>query len=330
MTMIEQAMDSQGHESIQKDTREEHNASASKSVLVKGINGNASITLYADGTRIIDYPGEDAQIIDLEYPLNVDIKLSSRCAFGMDPRTQKAVCSFCHESARTDGIEGDYERLETILSVLPLTTEIALGINEVTEDLIQFLSRLKQQGRIVNGTFNQGLIRTGAHRAITDQKLLNGIGISWRRASWGIDDPIYLDPNTVLHVIAGIDDFDEISDVIKAGAVRKLLILGEKDFGFNQGNVDIKSPSHLKWQKKLHELFEHALISFDNLAIEQLRVRRYFGNKNWSVFHQGERSIYLDAVKKVFAPSSRSNETVSWGSMNLQEYWNTVKIEKQD
>ena len=250
MTMIEQAMDSQGHESIQKDTREEHNASASKSVLVKGINGNASITLYADGTRIIDYPGEDAQIIDLEYPLNVDIKLSSRCAFGMDPRTQKAVCSFCHESARTDGIEGDYERLETILSVLPLTTKIALGINEVTEDLIQFLSRLKQQGRIVNGTFNQGLIRTGAHRAITDQKLLNGIGISWRRASWGIDDPIYLDPNTVLHVIAGIDDFDEISDVIKAGAVRKLLILGEKDFGFNQGNVDIKSPSHLKWQKK--------------------------------------------------------------------------------
>jgi len=83
-------------------------------------------------------------------------------------------------------------------------------------------------------------------------------------------------------------------------------------------------------KKKLHELFEHALISFDNLAIEQLRVRRYFGNKNWSVFHQGERSIYLDAVKKVFAPSSRSNETVSWGSMNLQEYWNTVKIEKQD
>lgn len=296
--------------------------------LVAGTNGNTAITLYDDGTRVIDYPGEDPTVIDLEYPLNIDIKLSSRCAFGMDPRTRKAVCSFCHESARTDGIEGDYRHLDQIISELPLTTEIALGINEVTSDLVEFLARLKAQGLIVNGTFNQGLIRTGAHLPVTNQKLLRGVGISWRRASWGTDEPIYRDSDTVLHVIAGIDDFDEIHDVVRSGSVRKVLVLGEKDFGFNQGNVELSSPSHLAWQKHLHELFKHALVSFDNLAIEQLRVRRYFKDKNWSVFHQGERSIYLDAVNKVFAPCSRSNDTVAWESMSLKEYWNTVKNDK--
>lgn len=290
-------------------------------ILASGQNGNVHVTLYGDGTRIIDFPGDDPQNIALDYPLNVDIKLSSRCAFGLDPRTRRAVCNFCHESARTDGIEGDYEQLEQILSELPLTTEIAIGINEVTNRLIHFLSGMKTQGRIVNGTFNQGLIRTGAHRPIVEQGLLRGIGISWRRASWGMDDPIYRHPDAVLHVIAGIDDFAEILNVVKAGKVRKLLVLGEKDFGFNLGQVDLSSPSHIEWRQRLHELFEHALVSFDNLALEQLNVRRFFRKENWTAFHQGERSIYIDAVRKVFAPSSRSPETTGWNEMSLTDYW---------
>lgn len=290
-------------------------------VLVRGRNGNTMVTIHEDGTRVIDYPGDNPAIIDLTFPLNVDLKVSSRCVFGFNPATRKAVCDFCHESARMDGTECDYDALERVLAPLPLTTEIALGINEVTDGLVQFLTRMKAQGRILNGTFNQGLVRTGAHRRITDHKLLRGVGISWRRSSWGLDDPIYRDENTVLHVIAGIDDFSEVLEAVKTGGIGKVLVLGEKDFGFNAGRVDLATQSHRTWHARLHELFEHALVSFDNLALAQLNVRRYFRDANWSVFHQGERSIYIDAVKRVYAPSSRSAETTSWHHMGITDYW---------
>lgn len=290
-------------------------------VIVHGTNGNVEITIHADGTRIIDYPGKDPSVIDLAYPLNVDLKVSSRCMFGYDPRTRKAVCDFCHESARTDGTECDYDHLERVLADLPLTTEIALGINEVTDGLVEFLTSMHAQGRIINGTFNQGLVKTGRHRRITDKRLLKGVGISWRRGAWGTDDPIYRHPDTVLHVIAGIDNFDEVLETVTSAGIKKVLVLGEKNFGFNHGRVDLSSPGHRAWYTRLHELFAHALVSFDNLGLEQLNVRRYFRAANWDVFHQGERSIYLDAVKKTFAPSSRSPETTSWHHTSLKDYW---------
>lgn len=145
--------------------------------LITGNNGNAAITLYDDGTRVIDYPGEDPTVINLEYPLNIDIKLSSRCVSGLDPRTKKAVCSFCHESARTDGIEGDYRHLEQIISKFPLTTEIALGINEVTSNLVE-LSETSGPQRILK--YNQ---RSGYAVSIVNVDCEKGINIQQIRSA---------------------------------------------------------------------------------------------------------------------------------------------------
>lgn len=80
------------------------------------------------------------------------------------------------------------------------------------------------------------------------------------------------------------------------------------------------------WQMYLPKLFGKKLISFDNLAIEQLKVRRFFTQENWDIFHQGEESFYLNAVDGYFAPSSRTSEgLVGWNDMSVKEYFKGLK-----
>ena len=49
-------------------------------------NGNASVEILENGTRIVEY--EDS--LNLDYPLNIDIRVSTQCSFGYNPKTKKA------------------------------------------------------------------------------------------------------------------------------------------------------------------------------------------------------------------------------------------------
>ena len=89
--------------------------------------------------------------------------------------------------------------------------------------------------------------------------------------------------------------------------------MGEKDFGFNLDMVDTDSLSHKQWRWWVSQLFKvFDVVSFDNLALEQLHLKRFFTDDNWSVFHQGEHSIYIDAVNQTISPSSRSVDIKPW------------------
>jgi hypothetical protein len=53
------------------------------------------------------------------------------------------------------------------------------------------------------------------------------------------------------------------------------------------------------------------VVSFDNLAIEQLNLKRFFSEENWDKFYQGDdgsANLYIDLVEKQYALSSRSSE----------------------
>ena len=63
------------------------------------------------------------------------------------------------------------------------------------------------------------------------------------------------------------------------------------------------------------------VVSFDNLALEQLNIKRFFTNKNWSVFNNGEHSMYINAVEGYFAPSSRNDNKTNWNSISLEKYF---------
>ena len=52
-------------------------------------------------------------------------------------------------------------------------------------------------------------------------------------------------------------------------------------------------------------------LSFDNLAIEQLNMKRFFTDAGWERFYLGDDfsfSMYIDAVRKEYSPTSRTFE----------------------
>lgn len=286
--------------------------------LYKYNNGNASVEIFDNGTRVIEFKGE----LKLQQALNIDIRVSTACSFGLNPETGKSFCSFCHESATTNGVECDYAELKSKLNNLPAGIELAIGGNKITSGLMEFCAWASEKGYVVNLTVNQGHILKYQHKLdeLIEKKHIRGLGISYRS---GLEDNVperfkkY--ENTVLHVIAGIDKFE---DVYNNTSFEKVLVLGEKDFGFNKGNVNIKSQSHKEWYWWIAKLFgRFKVVSFDNLALEQLNVERFFTKPNWEVFNQGENSFYIDAVNKVFAPSSRSAEKENWDCHTVSSYF---------
>lgn len=292
---------------------------------MKYINGNANIWLdLRDGTRIIEYP--DHQDLTLDTPLNIDIRVSTQCPYGYNVETQKSTCAFCHESALVNGQECHYGILQQVLidAKLPRGTEIALGVNEVTPDLIQFVKNLWKLGLVVNITMNERYITefgdTGLKQLLP---YVFGLGISYRSLQGCLSLPDWIAdyPHTVIHVINGIDDFNDVKELgIK---YRKLLVLGEKDFGFNRGKVNLNTPSHIEWKSNVMQLTKiFDVVSFDNLGLQQLEIRGKISTEEYETFYQGEHSMYINAVEQYFAPSSRTRNGIKhFNEADLRSYF---------
>ena len=69
------------------------------------------------------------------------------------------------------------------------------------------------------------------------------------------------------------------------------------------------------------------VVSFDNLAIEQLNVRRLISDEQWDEFYMGDdgtMTFYIDMVEGVFAKNSLSMER--WPIMdNIDDMFNKVR-----
>jgi hypothetical protein len=293
-------------------------------MLQKYNNGNSCVFIHDDGSRVIEY--EDT--LSLDYPLNIDIRVSTQCSFGYNPKTGKAFCDFCHESAKTDGTECNYDMLRDKLTGLPKGIELAIGANQFTADLYEFILWCSLQDYIVNLTVNQGHLKRDSEglRHIIECGFIKGLGVSYRSSlKWDVPQFILDYENTVFHVIAGIDSFNDVESLSKKG-VKKILVLGEKDFGFNHGKVDLTTRKHKEWLWWIRNMFNmFDVVSFDNLALEQLRINRFFTDKNWEVFNQGEHSFYINAVDGYFAPSSRNNSKTDWSNLIVKDYFKSLQ-----
>lgn len=288
--------------------------------MIQYINGNSTVELFEDGTRVIKY--EDT--LQLDYPLNIDIRVTTQCAFGYNPETGVAFCTFCHESATTNGKECDYKELQNKLIGLPKGIELAIGANQITVNLCHFLTWCKRRGYIVNLTINQGHIKRDETtlNSLIRNNLIKGLGVSYRsELNWRVPKSILDYEHTVVHVIAGIDTVDDVL-LLKNKGVRKVLVLGEKNFGFNKGKVDLTTKTHKQWKWWICKLFNtFDVVSFDNLALEQLNMKRFFNDDNWNVFNQGEYSFFVDSVKGFYHPSSRSYDKVDWNNISMKDFF---------
>lgn len=288
-------------------------------------NGNASVWLdLQDGTRIIEYP--DNEPLTLDTPLNIDIRVSTQCPYGYNAETKQSTCAFCHESALVSGVECHYGVLQKVLTdaKLPRGTEIALGVNEVTDSLVYFVKYLYFLGLVVNITMNERyILEYGDTRLKQLLPYVFGLGISYRSLQGCLSLPDWIAnyPHTVIHVINGIDDFDDVKEL--GVKYRKLLILGEKDFGFNRGKVDLNTKQHKQWKANVMQLTKiFDIVSFDNLGLQQLEIRGKITDEEYKSFYQGEHSMYINAVEQYFAPSSRTrNHIKRFGETDLRSYF---------
>lgn len=272
-------------------------------LLNKYSNGNYSVSIFDDGTKIRETESEN---FIAEFPENIDIKITNYCDAG---------CPMCHEQSTKAGEHASLA-WEFINTLFP-GTELAIGGGNPLDhpELESFLRKLKDLGVIANITVNQiHFMRSENIEKLLDYQsrgLIHGIGISLNRKTDKFLNRIKLFKNVVIHVINGYHSYDHIAELFDNDL--KVLILGYKLFG---RGVEYYSETVEKNKKDLYNNIHKVLrgfdiVSFDNLAIEQLRVNRLMLQEQWDQFYMGDDgnfTFYIDAVKGKFAKNSFSKE----------------------
>lgn len=268
-------------------------------------NGNYTTRINLDnGTRIRET--EDDEFIPA-FAENMDIKIIDRCDM---------KCEFCHEGSTPDGKIADIMN-EKFIDTLHPYQEVALGGGNVLEhpDLIPFLEKLKNLKVITNITLNQ--VHFEKNIELVDrmirEKLIYGLGISLVKPTGEFIEKVKRYPNAVIHVINGILSDSDI-EKLKDNNI-KILILGYKHL--RRGNECYSKNTTMiqDRQKYLYDnlkgiLDKFKVVSFDNLAIEQLNVKRLLSEDEWREFYQGDdgtSTYYIDMVERKFAKSSTSS-----------------------
>lgn len=306
-------------------------------LLHKYKNGNYTVKIYDDGTKVRE-TDDDEFIAD--FPENIDIKISDRCDAG---------CVWCHENSKPDGKLASFEH-EFLWSLNP-GTELAIGGGNVLEHdkLEHFLMFCKDRGIIANITVNQkhAIPKAGTWGPYLDYQIeswisrgfVNGVGISYNGDSESLNK-IYkqynkdFTKNIVIHVINGVNSFEEIMSI--AGTDRKILILGYKDVRRGVSYRDSHSERIGKNQQSIYDNMHKItkafkVVSFDNLAIEQLNMRRFFTTDEWNEFYmgnEGSHTFYIDLVKEEFAINSCETNKRHKLLSTVEEMFSVVKGER--
>jgi len=286
--------------------------------IAKYQNGNTTVTIMNDGTKIREY--ENAP--EIMHPESIDVKITDYCDMG---------CAYCHESSTAKGIHGDLNKLLEVINGLPAGVELAIGGGNPLSHpkLVEFLQALKGKGIIANLTVNQGHLKTFQDMItyLIKDELVKGVGISITSNNFNYIKPLLeITDNIVYHIIAGVNKVEVVEKLIELGNC-KVLVLGYKLFGFGVKFHSKEVDAELKrWYKKLPSFIGKCTLSFDNLAIEQLKVKRLFTYEGWNKFYMGDDfcfTMYIDAVKQKYAPTSRSNKRKSFAECSLLEYFSS-------
>lgn len=265
-------------------------------------NGNYIVQInLEDGTRIRE---TEANEFIPSFAENEDIKICNRCNMG---------CKFCHEGSTPDGKLGDILN-EKFIETLHPYQECAIGGGNILEhpDLIPFLHKLKERHIIPNITLHQVHFEQNIETVdmMVNEKLIYGLGVSLSNPTDDFISKIKKYKNAVIHVINGVVQESDIEKLSNNGL--KLLILGYKHLrrGNEYYNENIgKIIENQKWLKEnLSDVLNYfKVVSFDNLAIEQLNVKRLLTEEEWKEFYAGDEgssTFYIDMVERKFAQNS--------------------------
>lgn len=302
-------------------------------------NGNYIVSIYDDGTKI----RECNDTFNPSFPENIDLKISDKCdagcAFCHENSTINGdVADFNYEFLYSlkKGTElaiggGNIFENDKLYDFLhwckhrKLVANITVNQNHLIGNVHTF--NKKQEYRACKNTcriFDW-----------IDNNQVNGVGISYNGDAEELDrifnneveEKVPLNggfctyktvtankykKNCVIHVINGVHSFESIMKL--ANKNYKLLILGYKDLRRGETylkdyNNEIKENQQSIYDN-IHTIMKSFyIVSFDNLALEQLKIRRLFTTEEWDKFYMGDDgnfTMYIDLVKSEFAKNSTS------------------------
>lgn len=289
-------------------------------------NGNTWTTLYEDGTKEHFTMDDDFRF---NFSESCDIQISQCCDNG---------CEWCYYGCSPTGKHGkltDWKFFETMHPY----TEIAINLQKPMPNGIGvFLGKMKNKKVIVNITINQNHFMDEYFHPIIDylvhEDLIKGVGISLTNPRQEkFIETVKQYPNTVIHVIAGITPLEDIEYLMGHGL--KLLILGYKKLErgekyYNHSSALVED-NIKQFETGLDEIINgFKVVSFDNLAIEQLHLKDKLSEKEWEMFYGGDDgtvTFFIDLVKGVFARSSLSRIVYTIGDKTIDEMFEVIKEE---
>lgn len=288
-------------------------------------NGNSVCRINLNnGTKIRETQDDR---FDLEFPESIDMSIGTKCDGG---------CKFCYINASPNGIDGELLNRKFIDTLHPYT-EVAINGNSVDHpQLVPFLEKLKRKNILANITVNQIHFerKEDVIRDLVDRDLVKGIGISLRNPTPEFISRVKKYPNAVIHAINGILKPSDI-EAMRDHDI-KLLILGYKDLGRGVGYMEDNRETVMARQRYLYDVLptlpnHFRVVSFDNLAIEQLDVKRILSPDEWEEFYLGDEgtsSMFVDLVTGKFGISSLCHEDEMHPIMdNIRDMFAVVKRE---
>lgn len=298
----------------------------------KYINGNALIYYTGNGNRVIQYSGE----LDLDYPLNIDIRFSKSCSLGEKCKAKKGYCSHCKDVANAKGSDANTDSLEEVLTELPSGMEITLISNNVTENLIEFVEWCNAHNFLVNLNINQFHVSPFKSKLVKllRKELINSILIPVRDVESFNKLPKAIKDNestvAVLHL--GVNKPEDIESL----NVRSIIVKGH--IGEGRGVVDPSDEAEAniaRWRwyigdnlnKFLLEKLAVKEIVFDNLALDQVRIDRFFKGDKWKMFYRNNESVYIDGVKETIAKDSKSAVIFPMNLYSIGKFYRSFKKE---
>ncbi len=270
-------------------------------VLSKYQNGNYQVSIFSDGTKI--RRTEEGAFLPF-FPESIDMKITNCC---------DKECPMCHENSKTDGRHGNINH--PFIKTLHAGTEVAIGGGNPLEhpDLLLFLNVLKEKGVIANMTINQDHLFANLvfiEKLIAEQ-LIYGLGISVTSPDQQLAIFCQKHKNAVLHLIAGYHDLKIFKSL--SSKRLKILILGYKQYGRGKKYYSQLIEENINLlEKEIISLSEDfKIISFDNLALEQLKIKDKVSKKIWEKHYMGDDgqyTMYIDLVDEKFALNSTTQE----------------------
>lgn len=277
-------------------------------LLAKYQNGNYTVRLYSDGTKI---RYNDLDNLTPEFAESMDVTITTVCS-GVPGYDNGNLCEYCYLCCGPHGKHADLTN--PIFDTIHAGTEMAINANDLTHPgLEDFLIKMKNKGVFVNITINQKHLTPNIDKLKDwqDRELIWGIGVSLTNSA----DPSFIDNisklnNVVVHVIDGCFTKEDIENL--KGHDIKLLILGFKHKG---RGVDYYNDHKEEVDNNIAFLRDHLLdykqefngFGYDELACIDLDMRSKVGEEKWALYHmgnEGEFTYFYDSCSNKFAVSS--------------------------